>query len=44
MDQGEASAEVGFRCAMSMVGAPEINPNGKSHFSVKKPRNYSPKK
>jgi sulfatase modifying factor 1 len=44
MDQGEASAEVGFRCAMSMVGAPEINPNGKSHFSVKKPKNYSPKK
>jgi sulfatase modifying factor 1 len=30
MDQGEASAEVGFRCAMSMVGAPEINPNGKT--------------
>jgi sulfatase modifying factor 1 len=44
MDQGEASAEVGFRCAMSMVGAPEINPSGKSHFSVKKPKNYSPKK
>lgn len=44
MDQGEASAEVGFRCAMTMVGAPEINPNGKSHFSVKKPKNYSPKK
>jgi len=44
MDQGESSAEVGFRCAMSMVGAPEINPNGKSHFSVKKPKNYSPKR
>jgi sulfatase modifying factor 1 len=44
MDQGDASAEVGFRCAMSMVGAPEINPNGKSHFSVKKPKAYSPKK
>nr|WP_311949525.1 SUMF1/EgtB/PvdO family nonheme iron enzyme [Mucilaginibacter terrae] len=44
MDQGEASAEVGFRCAMTMVGAPEINPNGKSHFSVKKPKNYNPKK
>jgi sulfatase modifying factor 1 len=44
MDQSESSAEVGFRCAMSMVGAPEINPNGKSHFSVKKPKAYSPKK
>jgi formylglycine-generating enzyme required for sulfatase activity len=36
MDQGDASAEVGFRCAMDLVGAPEINPNGKPHFSVKK--------
>lgn len=44
MDQGDASAEVGFRCAMTMVGAPEINPNGKAHFSVKKPKNYTPKK
>ncbi len=44
MDQGEASAEVGFRCAMSMVGTSEINPNGKSHFSVKKPKPYNPKK
>ncbi|WP_295770484.1 SUMF1/EgtB/PvdO family nonheme iron enzyme [uncultured Mucilaginibacter sp.] len=44
MDQGDASAEVGFRCAMTMVGAPEINPNGKAHFSVKKPKNYNPKK
>jgi formylglycine-generating enzyme len=44
MDQGEASAEVGFRCAMSMIGAAEINPNGKSHFSVKKPKEYKPKK
>jgi formylglycine-generating enzyme len=36
MDQGNASAEVGFRCAMDLVGAPEINPSGKPHFSVKK--------
>ena len=43
MDQADASAEVGFRCAMNMVGAPEINPSGKSHFSVKKPKAYSPK-
>jgi gliding motility-associated lipoprotein GldJ len=33
-DQDEASAEIGFRCAMTMVGAPEINPAGKPHFSV----------
>ncbi|MBS7564491.1 SUMF1/EgtB/PvdO family nonheme iron enzyme [Mucilaginibacter sp. Bleaf8] len=43
MDQADASAEVGFRCAMTMVGAPEINPNGKPHFRVSKPRNYSSK-
>ncbi|PJJ83761.1 SUMF1/EgtB/PvdO family nonheme iron enzyme [Mucilaginibacter auburnensis] len=36
MDQGESSAEVGFRCAMDLVGAPEISPGGKPHFSVKK--------
>ncbi|RYY33453.1 MAG: gliding motility lipoprotein GldJ [Sphingobacteriaceae bacterium] len=38
MDQDESSAEVGFRCAMTMVGAPEINPQGKPHIKVKKPR------
>jgi hypothetical protein len=43
MNQDDASAEVGFRCAMTMVGAPEINPAGKSHFSVKKPKNYKGK-
>ncbi|PWK77814.1 gliding motility-associated lipoprotein GldJ [Mucilaginibacter oryzae] len=40
MDQDEASAEVGFRCAMTMVGAPEINPNGKPHYPVKKAKPY----
>ncbi len=38
-NQDEASAEIGFRCAMTMVGAPEINPAGKPHFSVKKAKN-----
>lgn len=38
IDQGESSAEIGFRCAMDLVGASEINPNGKPHFSVKKSR------
>jgi sulfatase modifying factor 1 len=36
MDEDQSSAEVGFRCAMTLVGAPEISPSGKSHFSVKK--------
>lgn len=42
MDQDDASAEVGFRCAMTMIGAGEINPNGKPHFRVKKPRDFKP--
>ena len=40
MDQGDASAEVGFRCAMTMVGAPEIYPQGKPHYPVKKAKGY----
>lgn len=33
MQQDEASAEIGFRCAMSFVGAPEINTKNKPHFN-----------
>jgi sulfatase modifying factor 1 len=40
MDEGDASAEVGFRCAMTLVGAPEIHPEGKPHFGVKKSKPY----
>lgn len=40
MNEDDASAEVGFRCAMTMVGATEIAPEGKPHFSVKKPKPY----
>ena len=40
MNQDDASAEIGFRCAMTMVGAPEINSNGKQYFPVKKAKNY----
>jgi sulfatase modifying factor 1 len=36
MNEDDASAEVGFRCAMDLVGAPEIHPGGKEHFSIKK--------
>lgn len=40
--QDATSAEIGFRCAMSMVGAPEINSKGKPHFS--QPKSRAPKK
>ncbi|HVV56328.1 MAG TPA: SUMF1/EgtB/PvdO family nonheme iron enzyme [Mucilaginibacter sp.] len=43
IDEGESSAEIGFRCAMTLVGAPEIYPSGKPHFSVKKPKQYKAK-
>ncbi|RYE23657.1 MAG: gliding motility lipoprotein GldJ [Sphingobacteriaceae bacterium] len=42
MDEEEATAETGFRCAMGMIGAAEINPANKPHFRVKKAK--SPKK
>ncbi|AMR30255.1 gliding motility lipoprotein GldJ [Mucilaginibacter sp. PAMC 26640] len=42
MDEDEASAEVGFRCAMTMVGAPEIHPEGKPHLPVKKAKQFKP--
>ncbi|QKJ28633.1 SUMF1/EgtB/PvdO family nonheme iron enzyme [Mucilaginibacter mali] len=44
MDEDEASAEIGFRCAMNYDGPPEINPNGKPEFSVKKPKTFNAKK
>jgi sulfatase modifying factor 1 len=40
MDEDNASAEVGFRCAMDLVGSPEINPQGKPHFGVKKAKPF----
>ena len=42
MDEDEASAEVGFRCAMTLVGAPEIHPEGKPHLPVKKAKQFKP--
>lgn len=36
MQQDETSAEMGFRCAMSMVGAPEIISKGKPQFKAPK--------
>ncbi len=43
MNEDDASAEVGFRCAMTLVGAPEINPSGKPHYSVKKSKPFKAK-
>jgi len=40
MNEDDASAEVGFRCAMTLVGAPEISPEGKPHYSVKKSKPF----
>ena len=40
MDEDNASAEVGFRCAMDLVGSDEIHPEGKPHFSVKKAKPF----
>ncbi|MCJ8210753.1 SUMF1/EgtB/PvdO family nonheme iron enzyme [Mucilaginibacter sp. RS28] len=40
MDEDQSSAEVGFRCAMTMVGATEINPSGRPHFVQKKPKPF----
>lgn len=44
MDEDASSAEVGFRCAMTLVGEPEIHPEGKPHFSVKNPKPFNAKK
>lgn len=42
MDQADASADVGFRCAMTNVGPAETNPGGKKHFEVKQPKPFKP--
>jgi gliding motility-associated lipoprotein GldJ len=43
MNEDDASAEVGFRCAMTLVGAAEINPSGKPHYSIKKAKTFNAK-
>ncbi len=43
MNEDDASAEVGFRCAMTLVGAAEISPAGKPHYSVKKSKPFKAK-
>jgi len=44
LDEDDASAEIGFRCAMNYQGPPEINPSGKPEFSVKKAKKFNTKK
>jgi len=43
MDEDASSSMVGFRCAMTLVGAPEIRPEGKPHFSIKQSKKYKAK-
>jgi sulfatase modifying factor 1 len=43
-NEDDASADIGFRCAMTLVGAPEINASGKPHFSTKNSKPFNPKK
>jgi gliding motility-associated lipoprotein GldJ len=43
MDEGAASADVGFRCAMTMEDQAEIHPEGKVHFREKKATEFKPK-
>jgi len=44
LQQDEASAEVGFRCAMTMLGAPEISTAGKRNFKEIKAKPFNPKR
>ena len=43
MNEDDASSEVGFRCAMTLVGAPEVHPEGKPHYSIKKSKPFNAK-
>ena len=38
LSQDESSSEIGFRCAMTMLGAPEISTAGKRSFKTPPPR------
>jgi len=44
LQQDESSSEIGFRCAMTMLGAPEISSVGKRQFKTAQPRVFNPKK
>jgi sulfatase modifying factor 1 len=44
LQQDEATADIGFRCAMTMLGASEINPSGKPQFKPKQQKPFNAKK
>lgn len=41
LQQDEATADIGFRCAMTMLGASEISPYGKPQFKPKKQKPFN---
>jgi formylglycine-generating enzyme required for sulfatase activity len=43
MDEDASSAEVGFRCAMTLVGEAEVHPEGKPHFAIKSAKPFNAK-
>jgi sulfatase modifying factor 1 len=43
MDEDASSADLGFRCAMTLVGEPEVHPEGKPHFSIKDAKPFNAK-
>jgi hypothetical protein len=43
MDQDESSSTLGFRCAMTLVGEPEIHPEGKPHYAIKDAKPFKAK-
>lgn len=44
MQQDEASADVGFRCAMTMLGASEISTAGKPQFKTRPAKAFNPRR
>lgn len=44
LQQDESTADIGFRCAMTMLGASEIRTQGKPQFAPKQQKPFNPKK
>jgi sulfatase modifying factor 1 len=44
LQQDEATADIGFRCAMTMLGSSEINPAGKPQFKPKQQKPFNSRK
>jgi sulfatase modifying factor 1 len=44
LQQDESTADLGFRCAMTMLGASEIHPKGKPQFKPKQQKPFNAKK